>query len=255
MSLDIRWDLLRENDNELAARLKDWINDRFRELDPQRPAFLGPLAVTHLDFGHIPPTIAIQDITNVLDEFYLPDDVDIFTSPNAAILVQQLSEQAAAGSNTFSAPSNARPASLASGASSSLSRPPQQAHSSFDTSSPAMPPKSKTASVEDIVAHYANQMRRETDFQVEILVDYKGDVKMSVSTELIINHPTPKFITLPMSLTLTGFSFTAVAVVSYLGDRINFCFKENADNRGLFTDIAIDSEIGDKNRQGKVPKN
>ncbi|KAJ3130157.1 Mitochondrial distribution and morphology protein 12 [Physocladia obscura] len=271
MSLDIKWEKL---DGELARQLKDWINDRFRELDAQRPAFLGALSVTDLDFGSIPPTIAIQertklDITNVVDEFYLPDDIDIHSSiPSASNLAHLLAETTSDPLHrNFTPPTVApiRNESRTTGGSSSIMVIPEiridstKSTDSFNNYNHTMPTKSKNASVEDIVAQYAAAMRRETDVQIEILVDYKGDVRMSVSTELIINHPTPAFITLPMTLTLTGFSFTAVAVVSYLGDRVNFCFKENGDNRGLFNEISIESEIGDKGRQvlknvGKIEK-
>ncbi|KAJ3070953.1 Mitochondrial distribution and morphology protein 12 [Podochytrium sp. JEL0797] len=245
MSFDIQWDKLR--DGELAQQLQDWINERLEEMDDRRPSFLGKLSVTDLDFGSIPPVVAIQDITNVIDEFYLPDDVDIFSqTPSASNLAHLLAptflNDRESSRNGSEAPSSASPQRLPSTGS------PPDLHQ-------RMPSKTKSTSVEDIVAQYAEQMRRETDLQIEIFVEYKGDCKLSISTALIVNQPTPAFITLPLVLTLTGFSFTAVAVISYLGDHINFCFKENGENRGLFNEINIDSEIGDKTRPQGVLKN
>jgi distribution and morphology protein 12 len=46
-----------------------------------------------------------------------------------------------------------------------------------------------------------------SDFQVEISCKYQGDCSMSISTELIINQPTPSFMSLPLILTLTKSSF------------------------------------------------
>lgn len=45
------------------------------------------------------------------------------------------------------------------------------------------------------------------DFQVEISCKYLGDCSMSIATELIINQPTPSFMSLPLILTLTKSSF------------------------------------------------
>ncbi|KAJ3274511.1 hypothetical protein HDV01_002639 [Terramyces sp. JEL0728] len=45
--------------------------------------------------------------------------------------------------------------------------------------------------------------RKETDAQVEISIAYQGDMTMSITTELIVNQPTPGFMILPLTLTLT----------------------------------------------------
>ncbi|KAJ3017226.1 UNVERIFIED_CONTAM: Mitochondrial distribution and morphology protein 12 [Siphonaria sp. JEL0065] len=248
MSLDINWLLL---DAEVARQAQNWLNERLQELDDRRPAFLGKLTVENLDFGSIPPVIAIQDITNVIDEFYLPDEFDIF-NPQLPTTTHHLAQLLAQTSLDHSNINDS------SSAASSRHQSPQKhvdhLHNS-GTHHHSMPSKQKTMSVEDMVSQYAHAMRRETDIQIEILVDYKGDFRFTVNTELIVNQPTPAFITLPLSLSLTGFSFTAVAVISYLGDRINFCFKETSDNRGLFNEIHIESEIGDKERPSGILKN
>jgi distribution and morphology protein 12 len=45
--------------------------------------------------------------------------------------------------------------------------------------------------------------RSEMDAQVELSITYKGDLSLSISTELIVNQPTPNFLTLPLILTVT----------------------------------------------------
>ncbi|KAJ3046459.1 Mitochondrial distribution and morphology protein 12, partial [Rhizophlyctis rosea] len=70
MSFIIDWDLL--NDGEDAARLRDFLNKRFANI--QRPAFIGNIEVTDLDFGDEPPDLTINDICDPLPAFYLPDD-------------------------------------------------------------------------------------------------------------------------------------------------------------------------------------
>lgn len=60
----------------------------------------------------------------------------------------------------------------------------------------------------EVALQYADTMRRESDAQVELEVVYKGNMRLAMSTELIVNQPTPAFMVLPLTLTLTGFHFT-----------------------------------------------
>jgi len=45
------------------------------------------------------------------------------------------------------------------------------------------------------------------DIQVELEVVYRGNLRLTVSTALILNKPTPAFMTLPIKLALKGISF------------------------------------------------
>jgi len=87
------------------------------------------------------------------------------------------------------------------------------------------------------------------DIQVELDVVYRGNLKLTVSTALILNKPTPAFMTLPIKLALKGISFKGVAVIAYIGNQINFCFKEPEECESLIEDIRLESELGDENKQ------
>lgn len=67
-----------------------------------------------------------------------------------------------------------------------------------------------------------------SDFQVQVALAYKGDLRMTVETELRMNYPSSEFMALPIQLTVTGFEVDATLVISYLSGRrrINFCFLE-----------------------------
>jgi len=45
------------------------------------------------------------------------------------------------------------------------------------------------------------------DIQIELEVVYQGNLRLTVMTELILNKPTPAFMTLPIKLALKGISF------------------------------------------------
>ncbi|ORX44736.1 hypothetical protein BCR36DRAFT_359524 [Piromyces finnis] len=87
------------------------------------------------------------------------------------------------------------------------------------------------------------------DIQVELDVVYRGNLKLTVSTALILNKPTPAFMTLPIKLALKGISFKGIAVIAYIGNQINFCFKEPEESESLIEDIRLESELGDENKQ------
>ncbi|KAJ3193994.1 Inorganic pyrophosphatase, partial [Irineochytrium annulatum] len=221
MSFDINWSLL--SDGEVAEKLRTWLNDRFQEIE--RPSFLGPLHVAELEFGDVPPHVEIQDITDVASEFYLPDDIDIYAH-NPTQLARLLS--AAYHPRSYPDP-NVSSHTASSNETKSLDSDGISFRADVEVlaAGPGTPVLGSEVLLEEVIEEYANRMRRETDVQTEI-----RNSRISVSTELIVNQPTPNFMVLPLTLTLTGFAFTAVAMISYLGDRINFCFKEPADSAG-----------------------
>ncbi|KAJ3213340.1 Mitochondrial distribution and morphology protein 12 [Dinochytrium kinnereticum] len=241
MSFLMNWDLL--SDGEVAEKLRSWLNERFQEIE--RPSFLGSLYVAELDFGDMPPSIEISNICDPIAEFYLPDDFDIYSqsASNLKSLIASISKYPDQETAELSHSENS---SSEETDSSNIYHGPGHDMYGHSTTGTAIVDGSL---VDELIERHADIMRRDTDIQMEILVDYKGNMRISVSTELIVNQPTPAFMVLPLTLTLTGFSFQAVAMISYLGDRINFCFKEPTDGEGLFKDISIDSEVGDRDRQ------
>ncbi|KAI9202861.1 uncharacterized protein BJ171DRAFT_559023 [Polychytrium aggregatum] len=222
MSFDIQWDKL---DSGVAKNLQDFLNKHFEHLT--RPSFIGPISIIDLDFGTIPPNIEIKDITDPLTEFYLPDEDDLDLQHGSGPL-DDFDSRADRG---FPLPSDV--AVVAS---------PGHPH-------PERNMWPDTMISEDLMIQQAESLKRETDAQVELLVEYKGNMRLSISTELIVNHPTPNFMVLPLTLSLTGFAFSGTLLIAYLGTRINICFQEPESGKSLLQDVFIESEIGDKNRQ------
>ncbi|OKL55954.1 hypothetical protein UA08_08603 [Talaromyces atroroseus] len=73
--------------------------------------------------------------------------------------------------------------------------------------------------------------RRPEDFQVICRVKYSGDVKLSLTAEILLDYPMPSFVGLPLKLNITGITFDGVAVVAYIRRRAHVCFlsPEDAD--------------------------
>ncbi|CAJ0830750.1 2394_t:CDS:2 [Entrophospora sp. SA101] len=99
-----------------------------------------------------------------------------------------------------------------------------------------------------------------TDTQIHVAISYKGDMKMTITTELFMNYPSMRFMSLPIRLNVTGFEFSATAVVAFFKNRVNFCFLESKNpEESPLKDVHIESEIGDKEKQvlknvGKLEK-
>jgi distribution and morphology protein 12 len=88
MSLDINWTVLRQGLEEM--NLQQFLNTQFETI--QRPDFLGPLEVTMIDFGTIPPEMEIANITDPLEEFYY-DEMDSLESSEMEVHGQPMDVQ------------------------------------------------------------------------------------------------------------------------------------------------------------------
>ncbi|KAI9775491.1 MAG: Mitochondrial distribution and morphology protein 12 [Candelina submexicana] len=119
--------------------------------------------------------------------------------------------------------------------------------------------------------------RHADDFQVVLHVRYAGDVKLSLTAEILLDYPMPSFVSIPLKLNITGLTFDGVAVIAYIRKHAHFCFlcPEDAEvlvgaeqgsnvaslsttNRkigGPLQEIKVESEIGQKDNGRQVLKN
>ena len=125
------------------------------------------------------------------------------------------------------------------------------------------------------------------DLQVVLRIQYSGNIRLSLTAEILLDYPMPSFVGIPLKLNITGLSFDGVALIAYLKKRAHFCFlgQENAellvgaestdlvstvhgssDNShkgegkrdklgGLLREIRVESEIGQKEGGKQVLKN
>ena len=128
-----------------------------------------------------------------------------------------------------------------------------------------------------------------SDLQIVLRVSYSGNIRLSLTAEILLDYPMPSFVGIPLKLNITGLSFDGVAVIAYLRKRAHFCFlcqedaeslldidasgfdrgeydnrqqdKANKANRGvdrlgsLLQEIRVESEIGQKEGGKQVLKN
>ncbi|CAO0800855.1 unnamed protein product [Mucor circinelloides] len=118
-----------------------------------------------------------------------------------------------------------------------------------------------------------NTPSTEMDFQVHMLISYKGDMSMTVMTELRMNYPSVMFMSLPINLRVRSVEFEATAVVAYIQSMQRVCVSmlEPEDTRAggvgnkdigmdsLLRDVHIETVVGDEQKQvlknvGKIEK-
>ncbi|KAF9085510.1 Mitochondrial distribution and morphology protein 12 [Mortierella sp. AD031] len=92
--------------------------------------------------------------------------------------------------------------------------------------------------------------RHENDIQMLLSVHYQGQMGFTVETELLLNYPTYAFLTLPVKLVITGFSFKSKMLMGYLRDHVNITFLEPEDpNESILSNVRIESQVGDEQKQ------
>jgi mitochondrial distribution and morphology protein 12 len=114
---------------------------------------------------------------------------------------------------------------------------------------------------------------RAEDIQTIFRVRYSGDVKLSLTAEILLDYPMPSFVGIPLKLNITGVSFDGVAVLAYIRKRAHFCFLspddalaaigvEDEQNGatalrmgGLLQEIKVESEIGQRENGKQSLKN
>jgi distribution and morphology protein 12 len=123
------------------------------------------------------------------------------------------------------------------------------------------------------------------DIQVVAHVQYSGDIKMSLTAEILLDYPMQSFVGIPLKLNITGLTFDGVALLAYIKRRAHFCFlspddaealvgsdtgfaglqtDSNGENAqpvqrpkigGLLENIRVESEIGGQGSGKQVLKN
>lgn len=72
-----------------------------------------------------------------------------------------------------------------------------------------------------------------TDLQVVARVTYDGDVRMTLTAEIMLDYPMPSFVKIPLRLSITGLSFDGVAILAYINKKMHFCFLDPEDAETL----------------------
>ncbi|CAG8445247.1 4965_t:CDS:2 [Diversispora eburnea] len=238
MSFDIFWEKL---DNEMAKKVQDILTNHFRN-SANKPSFIGDIVISDFHFGTLPPSIEINNITDPrmnsansttsgLSNSYgiggigtsSPSIIDDYHNSEYLYYQQRLLREQRQHQDHL--PYSHHNNNLHNHHLLHSTLPHhnlgENIIDNFDNVD-----SFESMMISEDVEEASSIKKHDTDAQLHISIDYKGDMRMVITTELYMNYPSMMFMSLPIRLTITGFEFSATAVIAYLKRRINFCFLE-----------------------------
>ncbi|EJD02187.1 uncharacterized protein FOMMEDRAFT_87497 [Fomitiporia mediterranea MF3/22] len=241
MSLDLAWD---ELDGALAQKLVDILNKHLA--DAPRPSFIGPVEVTGLDFGAVCPDIEVVDLRDIYRDFLEDDedtdsrgeakkkagkggkdigDVELEEDEYEWVPRRDVELAAAYDSPAYHPLTPHMRYGRAASVPDLADLRPGLAVSSSLSSNPAPTPVPDT------------NEGTHPNIQIHLRVLHHSDLRISITTSLLINYPAPLFLSLPIKLAVTGLELTGEVVLAYEGAssprRVHFCLLDDLDPYGL----------------------
>ncbi|GAB7353238.1 hypothetical protein MBLNU459_g3753t1 [Dothideomycetes sp. NU459] len=77
------------------------------------------------------------------------------------------------------------------------------------------------------------QERSGEDVQMVFHLSYSGDVRLSLTAEILLDYPMPSFVGIPLQLNITGLTFDGVGILAYIKKKAHFCFLCPEDAEAL----------------------
>jgi distribution and morphology protein 12 len=73
--------------------------------------------------------------------------------------------------------------------------------------------------------------REHPNLQLHVHISWESNLRLTLATSLLINHPSPMFMTLPIKLSVTGLVFDGQLAVAYQGEkrRVHLCILDELD--------------------------
>ncbi|TFK90297.1 hypothetical protein K466DRAFT_485010 [Polyporus arcularius HHB13444] len=248
MSIDLEWNRL---DSSLASTLVDLINRQLASTP--RPSFIGPIEVTSFDFGTNAPDVELVDLRDIYRDF-LEDDEDDEDGDNGAPPVkvtefsddedfEWVSRKAVRGKGIGEdgpayhlLPPHMRygmsPGMGGMGMGMDMLNSTPFLRSPRDIWSPAAkrtpPMLERTVSNEPLLSESPPSTDPEPpvptppqhpNLQSHLHITWHSNLRLTLTTSLLINYPSPMFMSLPIKLSVTGLLFNGEVVVAYEGER------------------------------------
>jgi len=205
MSIDLDWDKL---GLPLSSSLVDVLNRQL--VNTPRPSFIGPIEVTSLEFGSTAPDVELVDLRDIYSDF-LEDDEDDDEDRDPVKVTERVEDDElfewvshrAAGSDELG----------------SQPRDGEIEHS--------LPPQAPDAELEQPLNNLPN-------LQLHLHINWNSNLRITLTTSLLINYPSPMFMSLPIKLSVTGLLFNGEVAMAYEGqrNRVHLCILDELDPYG-----------------------
>ncbi|KAI0822795.1 hypothetical protein BC628DRAFT_1326421 [Trametes gibbosa] len=240
MSIDLDWNRL---DSSLAATLVDLINRQLASTS--RPSFIGPIEVASFDFGTDAPDVELVDMRDIYRDF-LEDDEDEDEDEDGAR--QGNTATAGAGAGELSDDDGfewvSRKAVRGKGMDDGPAYhllPPHVRYGMGMGMGPGMDMLHSTPflrSPRDIWKKEEGpglpNPPQHPNLQLHLHITWHSNLRITLTTSLLINYPSPMFMSLPIKLSVTGLLFNGEVVVAYEGARrrVHLCVVDELDPYG-----------------------
>lgn len=291
-TIDLDWKLL---DSALTESVISFLASAFDSAP--RPSYLDQIAVSSFSFGVTPPSVSVLDIKDIFKEFLDVEDEEdglldspplppppppVFTPPTQPPPPASHEwHSAGSGIHSLRRPIlNPQPSSslFSPGLHGSYTPPTGNQPNRFSTPNPSASPSSSTAPSFGSPSTPPPSSSSSPSLQLHLRVNYTGNLTIGLSTSLLINYPSPRFMALPLKLLLTSLAFSGTFLVAFEGDRrrihisiLDPLAEDRAVNLGpgwrggltaggrLLTGAVVESEVGQADKHvlknvGKVEK-
>ncbi|KAF8517517.1 hypothetical protein BU17DRAFT_49647 [Hysterangium stoloniferum] len=242
MSIDLAWDALLQS--SLSSSLVELINRHLASTP--RPSFIGPVTINSFDFGTAPPDVEVVDIRDIYRDF-LEDDED----EHSPVLQQMKKDEDLEGFEWISRKTAGM--GLAEEAPAYHHLPPHVRYGRGPASDPfsgnpvpplemwqgaiGVPNLFQASPIPPPLFRNSPTPAPENDhpnIQLHLRITHQSNLRLTLTTSLLINYPSPSFMSLPMKLSVTGLIFTGEVVVAYEGarSRVHICILDDLDPYG-----------------------
>ncbi|TFL07280.1 hypothetical protein BDV98DRAFT_557571 [Pterulicium gracile] len=111
--------------------------------------------------------------------------------------------------------------------------PPPTVHHAPSTT-PSSPPPASLSSEEEHPNDAPSPPNNQPNLQMHFHVGWHSDLRITLTTSLLINYPSPMFMSLPIKLSVTGLIFNGEIAVAYEGlrRRVHLCVLDDLDPWG-----------------------
>ncbi|KJA24300.1 hypothetical protein HYPSUDRAFT_136556 [Hypholoma sublateritium FD-334 SS-4] len=224
MSIDLEWIKL---DATLASYLVDVLN---RQLgNAERPSFIGPIEVTSLEFGSVAPDVELVDLRDIYRDFLEDDDseserdpVKVTEGPEDDDGFEWVSRRAVSREESLAYQHLPPHVRYGRGGPTDLYASMPTLGSPVCEKAPSPPPAPEPAP------------NPHPNLQLHLHINWPSDLRITLTTSLLINYPSPMFMSLPIKLSVTGLVFNGEVAIAYEGERkrIHLCILDDLDPYG-----------------------
>ena len=256
MSIDLEWSQL---DASLAAYLVEALN---RQLgNAERPSFIGPVEVTSLEFGSISPDVELVDLRDIYRDFLEEEEEDLDRGPikvtegasdeepfewvsrrvvgrEEGLAYQHLPPHIRYGRSGLTDLFETLPP-LRQPRSPSPATPfrhEKSSSGSYYLSEHPSPPKEQPQSQPQPQPQPQSSQSQNPhpNLQLHLHINWHSNLRITLTTSLLINYPSPMFMSLPIKLSVTGLVFDGELAVAYEGERrrVHICILDDLDPYG-----------------------